>query len=69
MKRKVGSLFLQRALKTEKRDVFVTEITGDSLKDWGGFSVTWELLSSVQVNCWIFSPQCENRRSLRLQNN
>lgn len=29
MERAVGSLFLQRALKTEKRDVFVTEITGD----------------------------------------
>lgn len=55
MKRKVGSLFLQRSLmlKIGKRDVFVTEITGDSLKDWGGLSVTWELPSPMQVNCWI----------------
>lgn len=30
MERKVGSLFLERALKTEKRDAFVKEITGDS---------------------------------------
>lgn len=40
-------------LKIGKRDVFVTEITGDSLKDWGGLSVTWELPSPMQVNCWI----------------
>lgn len=39
MERRVGSLFLQRALKTEKRDVFVKEIPG-FLKDWGGLSAT-----------------------------
>lgn len=30
MERKVGSLFLERALKTEKRDAFVKEIAGNS---------------------------------------
>lgn len=56
LERKVGSLFPQRASKTEKRDVFVKEITGDSLKDWGGLSVTWEVPSPMPVNHWIFFP-------------
>lgn len=30
------------------------KITRDSLKVWGGFSITWELHSPMWVNCWIF---------------
>lgn len=48
MERKVGSLFLQRTLKTEKRDVFVRDHRG-FLKDWVGSPL---LLGSSPVPHW-----------------
>lgn len=55
MEREVGSLFLQRALKTE-RGVSLSKRSQGILEDWGGLSATEELPSSMQVNCWIFPP-------------
>lgn len=65
MERKVGSLFLQRALKTEKREAFVKEVTG-FLKCWGGLSVTWGLPSPTQVNCWVFPPTVRKQEIIKI---
>lgn len=50
----------------EDRDVFVREITGDSLKDWGGLSVTWEIPSLTRVNCYIFPPTVRKQEIIKI---
>uniref|UniRef100_A0A8C0DD94 calcium/calmodulin-dependent protein kinase n=1 Tax=Balaenoptera musculus TaxID=9771 RepID=A0A8C0DD94_BALMU len=42
------------------------EITGDSLKDWGGLPVTWEIPSLTRVNCWIFPPTVRKQEIIKI---